>query len=231
MNSRYLNNIRSRFGAIGTDGFFTLLLSNAVILLSGGVSFCWQLWLVVKSASGATVKAPPGLMLLVLGTRLQNGTQPAPDFRARLERAYHLWCENPGRRVMVLGGLGSGAAISEAACGRDYLLARGLAEEQVLVEETSRHTLENLRNARELLEKYGSARFVLVTSRYHLMRSEVIARDLGMKPELCGAEDRFVFSVRRLPRLLIEAYHMHWYRVGSVWAHLTGSRKSLARIS
>jgi uncharacterized SAM-binding protein YcdF (DUF218 family) len=202
-----------------------------VILLSGGVSFGWQLRQVVKLASDATVEAPSGLMLLVLGIRLRRDMQPAPDFTARLERAYRLCCEDPERRLLVLGGLGSGAAISEAACGRDYLLARGLSEERVLVEEASRHTLENLRNARELLKKHGSARFVLITSRYHLMRSEAIAKGLGMKPQLCGAEDRFVFSLSHLPRLLIEAYHVHWYKVGSFWAHFTGSRKSLARTS
>lgn len=229
MNRSNASSNQSYVGAIGLDGIFTFFLSGVVILLSGGMSYLWQLWSTIKSARDATTKAPSGMMLLVLGMRLRDGIRPTSDYVARLERACHLWREDPRRRVLVLGGLASGGVISEAACGRDYLLARGVSESHVLAEEVSRHTLENLRNAREIVGKQGGVSCVLITNRYHLLRSEVIARGLGMRPELCGAEDHLEFSVRYMLRFLLEAYYIHWYRVGAIWARLT-SKKTLARI-
>ena len=38
---------------------------------------------------------------------------------------------------------------------RDYLVAQGVPEEQILVDDTSTSTEENLRNARALLEQAG----------------------------------------------------------------------------
>ena len=77
---------------------------------------------------------------------------------------------------------------SEAEVARDALLARGLAEDtSVHLEAQSRDTLQNLRNARELLGEGMHRRVTLLSNRYHLARCALFARQLGYDWELCAA--------------------------------------------
>lgn len=219
-----------RFDAVGMDGWLTLLLSNLLIGLSCGVSFLWAFRGVLDTAFKARTRAPEGALLVVPGVRLRKGKLTA-DYTARLDRASRLCREGMASRILVTGGACDGGAVTEAARGREYLLAKGLRPEHILVEDTARHTLENMRNVRDMLAPGEADRLCLVSNRYHLARSRIIARGLGMDPVLCGAEDKGVFRVSALPRLLLESYYIHWYWTGYGWSHLTRNAKSLARIS
>ncbi len=219
-----------RLGAIGADGLFTLLLSNIVLAATLGLSLAWPLRHVVRTARNAPVSVSPGSMLVILGMRLANGTVTR-DYALRLERARRIYSDDNSRHILIVGGVTGAAVVSEAAAGSEYLVSRGVRAEQILVEEASRHTLENLRNARSLMESTGFDRFSMISSRYHLARSLIIAQGLGLNPDLCGAEDEFRLQVAGLPRLLLEACYLHWYYTGAIWSRLTRSKKSLERIS
>lgn len=221
---------RPRLAAIGTDGLLTLLLSNVVLLATFGVLYAWQLVRVIGQATDARTDAPTGAALVVLGMRLRGDVIGA-DYRARLERAWQLYLGRSAAPILVVGGPSGSGRVSEAERGRDWLLARGVSDAHLLTEAASLNTLENLRHVRTLVTERGRTEFVMITNRYHLARSELIARGLGMYPRLCGAEDRLHFAPRIVGRLLLEAYYMHWYLVGAVWSKLAGRRRSLARIS
>ncbi len=72
---------------------------------------------------------------------------------------------------------------------------------------------------------------MLVTSRYHLARSQALARGLNLQPVLCAAEERLRLNPLTLWRLGLEAWYLHWYEVGKTWSRWTGNRHSLARIT
>jgi uncharacterized SAM-binding protein YcdF (DUF218 family) len=219
-----------RLGAIGTDGLFTLLLSNVVLAVTGGLTLGWPLLHVVRTARNAPVMAPPGSVLMVLGMRLNKG-EVTDDYARRLERVLRLYNDDSNRSILIVGGLTGASIVTEAARGSEYLISGGISSEKIFIEDSSRHTLENLRNARSLIGAKGFGKFTIITNRYHLARSLIIAKGLGMNPSLCGAEDDSKQAVTRLPRLLLEAYYIHWYRTGAFWSRLTRNRKSLKRIS
>lgn len=225
-----MGRLARRLGTIGADGLFTLLLSNIVLAATLGLSLAWPLRHIVRTARNTPVSAPPGSMLVVLGMRLGNGVVTS-DYAARLERAGKLYSCDNSHAILIVGGFTGDAVVSEAAAGSEYLVFRGVHREQILIEDASQHTLENLRNARSLLQSNGCDRFVIISSRYHLARSWIIAQGLGMNPDLCGAEDEFQLQVAGLPRLLLEACYIHWYYTGAIWSRLTCSKKSLDRIS
>ncbi len=72
---------------------------------------------------------------------------------------------------------------------------------------------------------------MLVTSRYHLARSETLARGLDLRPVLCAAEERLRHDPLTFWRLGLEAYYLHSYAAGKTWSRWTGNRHSLARIT
>jgi uncharacterized SAM-binding protein YcdF (DUF218 family) len=215
---------------IGGDGFVALALSQLVSLATAGLGLLWLSVKVVRTARLAVPAASPADQVLVLGFRLCEGAVD-PEYEARLERAAQLLADRPRRRLLILGGVTGTTSESEAAAGRRYLLGRGVPPERIAVEERSRHTLENLNHARSVLGGDRSAPFLLVTSRYHLERSLVMARGLGLKPLPCPAEERLEVSPGFVLRVLREAFFLHWYYVGRTWSRLSGNRGSLRRIS
>lgn len=169
--------------------------------------------------------------VLLFGKHAPAGLLDA-DFSARLDRAISLWQERPDRRLVLLGG-GPAGLPSEADLARDGLLARGLAmDASLLLEGKSRDTLQNLRNARELLRTATEpVHVVLLSSRYHLARCALFARQLGFEAQVCAAEPRFRLSPGALWRLAGEAGYVCITDIGTRWARLIRHQRMLARVT
>lgn len=164
----------------------------------------------------------------MLGVCLGKAGVPA-DFAARLQRARSV---DEGKvRIIILGGLTRPLRQqTEAAAGRSWLIDRGSDPARVETEDASRNTLENLRAARQRLLP-SDLPAVLITNRYHVHRSCLLAAGLGLPVVPCAAEDRFALTPYVLARMAGEAVFVTWYHVGRVTAHALGHRGLLARIS
>ncbi len=219
----------ARQRGIGLDGLAMLALSNLVLVATGGLSGLWLLGQVWRMARTAPATDDASGWIVVLGVRLRR-EQIRPDYALRLQRAAALYWANPDRRILLVGGL-TGGSVSEAAQGRQFLIEAGLPAARLFTEDRSLHTLDNLRQARQLLAEVRELPFTLVTNRYHLARSVVMADGLGLLSSPCAAEEHLRLTLPTVGRLLREAYYLHWYRVGRLWSRWTDNRHSLARIS
>ncbi|ROU08381.1 YdcF family protein [Lysobacter enzymogenes] len=198
--------------------------------LSAGLVYLGYFVHVLRVARNAPCRPERGECVLLFGKHGPGGRLDR-DFEARLDRAVSLWRERPPRSVVLLGG-GAADETSEAELARLGLLARGLANDAPLrLENQSRDTLQNLRNARELLGEGMRSRVTLLSSRYHLARCAWFARRLGYDFELCAAEPRLRLDARMLVRLAGEAAYVCLSDVGARWARLIGNRRMLARVS
>lgn len=220
----------SAFGACGKDGVATLALSNLIMLATAGTFWLVLLLRVYRTAKHASCQPDRGRYLLVLGMRLRNG-EVTPEYVQRLERARQLLTRDPACKAVLLGGKTGAGPRSEALAGLDYLTARGITPDRVALEDRSRHTLENLREARALLATGNGPAPLLVTSRFHLARSAAIADGLGIQHRLCAAEPELRLDGSTLLHLANESYHLHWYYIGRTWARWTRNGKMLGRIS
>ena len=220
---------RLRLRSVGRDGWWTLLLSNVLILATLGTSLLWQLARVWRTARRTPSRVAECGYFLVLGVRLRGDTVGA-EYARRLQRARALWEGCRDGLVVILGGSRQAGQKSEARGGYEYLLAQGLPPEAMHLEQASRHTLENLRQAREMLRALPAKPVVLISSRYHLERVRVFARGLGMDHVLCAAETALPRDPVTGLRLLREAWYLHWYYVGRGWSQFTGNARSLDRI-
>ncbi|MES2713141.1 MAG: YdcF family protein [Pseudomonadota bacterium] len=209
---------------LGPDGAFTAALSALVAVGSFGVTVLLAFRVVSRAARAAPVVGHSA-RALVLGFRLTRG-EPCAVYRARLLRAAALVAQDPHLTLVLLGGVTRDGLASEADAGRRFLVAQGLPPGCLVVEEASRHTLENLRAYREGFPPSATPD-LLVTSRAHLARSLAIARGLGLRLSPCAAETEPRVP---LPALLREAVLLHWYYVGAAFAHATRNRGMLNRI-
>ncbi|MDX5420629.1 MAG: YdcF family protein, partial [Hymenobacteraceae bacterium] len=87
-------------------------------------------------------------------------------------------------KLVISGGSGLvlGDAIPEAEQIEKILLMAGVAEEDIITEGNSRNTRENAVNTAALLEKHPDwEKVLLVTSAFHMRRSEACFRKAGVK--------------------------------------------------
>ena len=120
--------------------------------------------------------------IVVLGSGTPHCTA-SPTLAARLDKALALAQRMPAIPVVVSGGQDFGLHCSEADVMADYLVARGISPQRLLREDRITSTDENLRFSRQLLAAQGidaNAPLLLVTSDFHVMRAERIARKAGL---------------------------------------------------
>ena len=212
------------------DAWHSVIITALACALTAGLLYLVYLARVALIAARTQCRPEPGALLLVFGRRLDADGEPEHDYVARLQRALEILIHQPSQRLMLLGGA-SGARVSEAAAGLQWLRMHGLpAAVDVTLEQASGDSLENLRHARALL---GSPlpRVILVSSRYHLARCLVLARALGFPAQACAAEARLHWSPRIVRRIAMEAGYLMWLQTGTAWARLIGNRRMLARIT
>jgi uncharacterized SAM-binding protein YcdF (DUF218 family) len=202
----------------------------AACVLSAGLVYFAYLIHVVRTARRASCAAQDGSHLLLFGKHAPQGRVDG-DFAARLDRAAQLWREHPQRPFVLLGG-GAKGELTEAEIARRELVARGLSEDTRLqLESGSRDTLQNLRNARQMLGDARRGRVTLLSNRYHLARCAMFARQLGFDVELCAAEASLRLRPATLLRLVGEAAYICWADIGTRWARFIGNDRMLARVT
>ena len=229
MKIKRLNNF------LGWDGVLTLILSNCFIFLSFGTSLLWyvrQVYLTAKSshtvAKDSDLNGSDVQFILIPGMKLTDNTINS-DFTLRLNRAIKLSNQHKHQlQLIVLGGITGNNSISEADAGAKYLFKQQVDKNSVTLECQSKHTLDNLRNARNIIA--GSIS-LMVTNRYHLYRANSLAKGLQLNIMAIAAEDEFEFSIKTIIKCFKEAYFVHWYFFGKLWVIITKNKSSQDRIS
>lgn len=198
---------------------------------TAGLLYVYYFLRVWRTAVTAPVVSNETHCLLVFGKHAPMGQTDA-DFDLRLDRAAAILKSDDSAEVLLLGG-GPEGVPTEAEVARAGLLARGIADNgRFHLEDASRDTLQNLRNARDLMRSRGvEPPVTLLSNRYHLARCLQFARQLGLKAEVCAAEPRFKWSWRMAGKLGSEAAYVCLTDVGTRWARLIGAQKMLARVT
>lgn len=126
-------------------------------------------------------------VVVVLGCKVRSGV-PSLMLKHRLDAAYDYLTEHPDVPVIVCGGQGPDESISEAQCMYEYLTKKGIAAERITQEDRSTSTIENLKNAQEILnENDWGNRITIVTDGYHQLRASMIADDLKLETDHVSA--------------------------------------------
>lgn len=137
--------------------------------------------------------------VIILGCRIRPDGSLYPLIRARVDRAvaFARAQEKAGGKRPVLipsGGKGEDEPEAEAEAMARYLRQQGIGEEQILVENRSRTTRENLQFSRELIRaRQGGEKVAFSTSSYHVYRGGILAEDEGWNIDGMGAKTKWYF--------------------------------------
>ena len=118
--------------------------------------------------------------VVVLGSGLINGERVSKLLAQRIDKGIKVYQKSgPPCKIIMSGGQGPDEKISEAQAMKNYAVTNGAAEKDVLLEDTSTNTMENLHNSQKILQgREGKHDTAVVTSQYHVMRVNVYAKYL-----------------------------------------------------
>lgn len=131
--------------------------------------------------------------IVVLGSQLNEIGDVGEILKSRLDRSIEIYHKQTRRtgdsiKIIVTGGPEADSDLSEAEGMRLYLMSQGIPAEDILTEPYARNTYENLINVRKILkEEKLAGRLVIISSRFHLVRSIFIARQAGFRAYFEGA--------------------------------------------
>lgn len=134
---------------------------------------------------------PPAEAVIVLGSGLINGKVP-PLLARRLQAARRVFADSlvRGRHPVLIasGGQGADEPIPEAVAMREFLVEDGLDASQIVVEDQSRNTQQNLAFSAEVLQDYTiTGPVAVVTSDFHALRAAFLMRSVGISGYAVGA--------------------------------------------
>lgn len=126
-----------------------------------------------------TTSDGPADAAVVLGAAVWTNAV-SPVFKERINHAISLYQRGRVRKLIFTGGQGNPGEPTEASAARLYALQSGVLPSDILIEDKSRTTYENIVNAKQLADAHGIRTVLIVSDPLHMKRAITMARDAGL---------------------------------------------------
>lgn len=151
----------------------------AALVLLGLLTFGMLLGAVLGGAHDSVSGEPQ--VMIILGCKLEDWG-PSWMLQDRLDEALEYLENHPDMTVVVSGGQGSNEPDTEAQGMANYLTDHGFARENIILEDMSHNTWQNLSFTAQQLEKAGfdiKDGVIIVSNGFHLTRARMLAGRAG----------------------------------------------------
>ena len=157
---------------VGLLGWMWRLFVLVVVWLLGVTG--WIMWI------GERDQAAKADAIIVLGAAAYDA-KPSPVFQERIRHGLDLYEAGYAPLLIFTGGYGgSGARFSESQVARRYALKQGVPAKAILIETQSRNTVQNLVEAKRLMDQRGLHRVIIVSDPLHMARALRLSRTMGI---------------------------------------------------
>lgn len=116
--------------------------------------------------------------IIIHGASLIND-QPSPLLVNRLNKGVELFNKFQQKpKFIVSGGKGLDEVISESEAMKNYLIGKGIAEEQIIEEKESTNTYENLLYSKRIIN-YTDEKIAIISNEFHILRCVIYAKNMN----------------------------------------------------
>lgn len=136
--------------------------------------------------------APPRRVAIVFGAGIYADGSLTPILRDRVETAVALYLQGKVEKLLMTGD-NRRADYNEPAAMRDYALAQGVPEQDIVLDYAGRRTYDSCYRARHIFYVRDA---ILVTQAYHLDRALMTAQRLGIDAVGVAADRRDYQHIR-----------------------------------
>lgn len=188
--------------SVGTFGWLWRLAVLVLAWLLGVTA--WIVWI------GERDQAAHADAIIVLGAAAYDA-KPSPVFQERIRHGLDLYRAGYAPLLIFTGGYGgSGARFSESQVARRYALKQGVPDDAILIETASRNTVQNLVEAKRLMDQRGIHRVIIVSDPLHMARALRLSREMGIDALASSTPSTRFRSFHTSWRFLLqEIYYFH----------------------
>lgn len=134
-------------------------------------------------------------VIIVLGAQVKEDGTPSEALRRRLTAAHEAW-QQKRQTIIVCGAQGANEPRAEGDVMREWLLERGVPQEDVVAETASFNTRQNLEYAKAIMAHRGLSQALIVTSDYHVARALVLCRQAGISATGKGSPSKPEYFIK-----------------------------------
>ncbi len=175
----FFGKVNAKVKALSKTGAGKIFLT--VICIAVAVVLIFVIWATGKMTRAADNPPKGETTVIVLGCQVKE-TGPSRMLRERLDATYTYLVENPDAKCILSGGQGPDEPESEALCMYKWLVAKGIDEKRLYIEDKSSSTKENLLYSKKVIEEENLPKTItIITSEFHQYRAAQIAKDFGME--------------------------------------------------
>lgn len=202
---------RTRTNRTGFFRHFALGFGASILLVLG--NFCISMATVYNYSRPKPLR--PADAALVLGAAAWD-KRPSPVFRERINHALYLYRIGMVKKLIFTGGTSKSGFMTEAAVGRRYAIKKGVTADDIVYENQSRDTYQNLVNGKAIAEDNDIDSIIIVSDPYHMARASFMAKDLGLNAQTSPTPTtRYTATSTKLRFLTQESYSLMVYQ----WVH------------
>lgn len=154
--------------------------------------------------------------MIILGCKIRKDGSITPLLKGRIDKALEFakkQKENNNKDIIFIpsGGQGNDETISEAEAINKYLLDQGISKKQILLENKSTNTYENIKFSYNLIKKRKNYKdknnnIAFSTTNYHVFRAGNIAFKQNLNIEGVGANTKAYFWINAFIREFIATF-------------------------
>lgn len=153
----------------------------------------------------------PADAIVVFGAAEYYG-RPSPVYRARLDHAFELFQKHVATLIITTGGAGEDPHFSEGGVGHDYLMRRGVPEQNLIAETQGADTAQSAQRVAVIMRTNGMHSCLAVSDEYHVFRIQKLLEHEGIKVYVAPRHDSRPHSRwQRMIAVLREAFsYLAW---------------------
>ncbi len=129
-------------------------------------------------------------LLVVLGNKVYPDGTLSPVLKARVDRSFDAWQKGCAPYILVSGGTGK-EGFPEGTAMANYLVQKGVPETSISIDNEGINSYATALNTKTLLTQNNWQSVTVVTSYYHVFRSELAMKLVGIE-DVRGVGARYV---------------------------------------
>lgn len=205
--------------------FYSEYYSFIVRTLTYIICYFECMFIATVGASYLAAKYKPSLdrdYIIILGCAIRSDGTPTPLLKARVDSAADFELEQfekTGKHAVFVpsGGQGADEVVSESESMANYLISRGVDPGQILREDRSVNTMENMQFSKEVIERdcgdIKDKKIAFATTNYHVFRGYILAKKNGFEAKGISAKTKQYFFpnafLREFIGLLVDQKFKH----------------------
>ena len=147
--------------------------------------------------------------IIILGCQINEDGSLPKLLKSRVDRAIEfskMQKENTNTDIIFIpsGGQGADEVMSEAAAMKNYLIENGIKKENIIIEDKSTNTYENIIfSYNKIKEKIKKPKLAFSTTNYHVLRAGIIAHKQNIDIDGIGAKTKSYYWINAFIREFI----------------------------